>query len=112
LIPDYPLKAHAASLGLVFCNVKEFPPKYHGGAFIVQHGSWNRKKLSGYKIVFVPFENGRPSGVAEDFLTGFIVDPNDDKVFGRPVGAIFTQDGFLLVTDDKTHTIWKVSYKN
>ncbi len=110
LIPDYALKAHTASLGLVFYTGKRFPEKYHNGAFIVQHGSWNKEKLSGYKIVFVPFKGGKPSGEAEDFLTGFIVDPNKDEVYGRPVGAIVTKDGSLLITDDKTHTVWRVSY--
>ena len=66
--------AHTASLGLAFYNQKAFPAKYHGGAFIGQHGSWNRSQLSGYKVVFVPFQNGKPSGDPEDFLTGFIAD--------------------------------------
>lgn len=109
LIPDVALASHSASLGLAFYKGKSFPKKYYGGAFIVQHGSWNRKKLSGYKIVFIPFQNGRPTGRPQDFLTGFIVDPNDNKVYGRPVGAIVIQDGSLLVTDDKTNTIWRVS---
>ncbi|NNE75770.1 MAG: sorbosone dehydrogenase family protein [Pricia sp.] len=111
LVPDVALKSHTASLGLAFYTGDSFPEKYHGGAFVVQHGSWNREKLSGYKVVFVPFENGKPSGDSEDFLTGFIVDPNDDEVYGRPVGAIVTKDGSLLITDDKTHTVWKVSAK-
>lgn len=109
LIPDFALQAHTASLGLVFYTGNSFPEKYHGGAFVVQHGSWNRKKLSGYKVVFIPFENGKPSGEPQDFLTGFIIDPDDDKVYGRPVGAIVTGDGSLLITDDKTHTVWRVS---
>ncbi|HET8735035.1 MAG TPA: sorbosone dehydrogenase family protein [Pricia sp.] len=109
LIPDYALKSHTASLGLVFYDGQSFPEKYHGGAFVVQHGSWNKEKLSGYKVVYIPFENGKPAGPEADFLTGFIVDPNDDEVYGRPVGAIVTKDGALLVTDDKTHTIWRIS---
>jgi len=109
LFPDYALKSHTASLGLVFYDGDSFPEKYHGGAFVVQHGSWNKKKLSGYRVIYVPFKNGKPSGPEEDFLTGFIVDSDKDEVYGRPVGAIVTQDGSLLVTDDKTHTVWKVS---
>ncbi|MGC1514140.1 MAG: sorbosone dehydrogenase family protein [Maribacter sp.] len=109
LIPDYALKSHTASLGLVFYDGNSFPEKYHGGAFVVQHGSWNKEKLSGYRVIYIPFENGKPSGPEEDFLTGFIVDPQEDEVYGRPVGAIVTQDGSLLVTDDKTHTIWRIS---
>ena len=109
MIPDFALKAHTASLGLVFYRSDSFPVKYHNGAFIVQHGSWNRDKLSGYKVVFVPFENGKPSGPAEDFLTGFIVDPKKDEVYGRPVGAVVMPDGAMLITDDKTNTIWRIS---
>ena len=112
LIPDFGLKSHTASLGLVFYNKNVFPEKYHNGAFIVQHGSWNKDQLSGYKVIFVPFKNGRPSGPEEDFLTGFIVDPTEDEVYGRPVGAIVTKDGSLLITDDKTHTVWRVSYND
>ena len=112
LIPDFGLKSHTASLGLVFYNKNVFPEKYHNGAFIVQHGSWNKDRLSGYKVIFVPFKNGLPSGPEEDFLTGFIVDPEEDEVYGRPVGAIVTKDGALLITDDKTHTVWRVSYND
>lgn len=109
IIPDYALKSHTASLGLVFSTGNRFPKEYRNGAFIVQHGSWNRDKLSGYKVVFVPFENGKPVGPPKDFLTGFIVDPDKDEVYGRPVGAIMTKDGALLITDDKTNTIWRVA---
>ncbi|WP_373516383.1 sorbosone dehydrogenase family protein [Pricia sp.] len=109
IVPDFALQSHTASLGLVFYTGNSFPQKYHGGAFVVQHGSWNRKELSGYKVVFVPFENGKPSGKPEDFLTGFVVNPNEDKVYGRPVCAIMTEEGSLLITDDKTNTIWRIS---
>lgn len=111
IVPEVDLGSHTASLGLAFCKSKQFPAKYQNGAFIAQHGSWNREPLSGYKVVFVPFSNGKPSGKMEDFLTGFIVDPKDDKVRGRPTGVTFLNDGSLLVTDDKTGTIWKVSAK-
>ena len=109
IVPDFALIAHTASLGLDFYTAKAFPEKYRNGAFITQHGSWNRKPLSGYRVVFVPFKNGKPSGPAEDFLTGFIVDPNKDEVFGRPVGIATAKDGALLLADDKTNTIWRIS---
>ncbi|MBD3583574.1 PQQ-dependent sugar dehydrogenase [Flavobacterium selenitireducens] len=109
IAPEVDLGSHTASLGLVFNKGNRFPAKYKNGAFIAQHGSWNREPLSGYKVVFVPFSNGKPSGKMEDFLTGFIVDPGDNKVKGRPVGVTFISDGSLLVTDDKTGNIWRVS---
>lgn len=111
IIPDVPLGAHTASLGLVFYSGDVFPERYHQGAFIAQHGSWNRKPLSGYKVLFVPFANGRPSGKPEDFLTGFVKDSIASTVSGRPVGLLVTKDGALLITDDKTNRIWKVSYQ-
>lgn len=109
IVPDVDLGSHTASLGLAFSRGKMFGGKYANGAFVAQHGSWNRDPLSGYKVVFVPFENGKPSGPMEDFLTGFIVDPNEKQVRGRPVGVTFLPDGSLLVTDDKTNQIWRVS---
>jgi glucose/arabinose dehydrogenase len=112
LVPDFPLGAHTASLGLAFYTGTSFPEKYRNGVFIAQHGSWNRKKISGYQMIFVPFKNGNPSGKSEEFLTGFIVDPEKDIVRGRPVGVIVTPEGDLLVTDDKTNTIWRVTATN
>jgi glucose/arabinose dehydrogenase len=109
IVPDFALLPHTASIGLAFYTAKAFPEKYRNGAFIAQHGSWNSKLLSGYKVVFVPFKNGKPAGPAEDFLTGFIVDPNKDQVYGRPTGVIVAPDGALLLTDDKTNTIWRIS---
>jgi len=109
LVPEVDLGSHTASLGLAFNKGTAFPEKYENGAFIAQHGSWNRDPISGYKVVFVPFKNGKPSGKMEDFLTGFIVDPKDNEVRGRPVGTTFLPDGSLLVTDDKTGTIWRVT---
>lgn len=110
LKPDVDLGAHTASLGLAFYDKKNFPAKYHNGAFIAQHGSWNRSKLSGYKVVFVPFANGKPTGKPEDFLTGFIADIEKDKVYGRPTGVVVLHTGALLLTDDITNTIWHISY--
>jgi glucose/arabinose dehydrogenase len=110
--PDYALGSHVAPLGLVFYNGKTFPEHYHGGAFIGMHGSWNRSNLVGYKVAFVPFENGRPSGTIEDFLTGFIVNPKGREVYGRPVGVAVWTDGSLLVADDAAGKIWRVSARN
>ena len=111
IVPDVALGSHTASLGMVFYNKQSFPDKYHNGAFIAQHGSWNRSIISGYKIVFVPFKDGKPSGKPEDFLTGFVADLSKSEVHGRPVCVALTSDGSLLVTDDVSNTIWKVSAK-
>lgn len=108
IVPDVSLGAHTASLGLVFYTRKDFPAKYHEGAFIAQHGSWNRSTLSGYKVLFVPFQNGKPSGPPEDFLTGFMADLEKDKVYGRPVGLTITPKGKLLIADDVNGIIWQV----
>lgn len=111
IVPDVNLGAHTASLGLLFYTGKSFPKKFQGGAFIAQHGSWNRSVLSGYQVAFVPFTNGKPSGKMEPFLTGFIADLESEKVYGRPVGLAVLADGSLLVTDDASNTIWRVSVK-
>jgi len=107
IVPDVALGAHTASLGLAFYSGNKFPVKYNGGAFVGQHGSWNRSQLSGYKVVFVPFTNGKP-GIPEDFLTGFIVKPGKKEVHGRPVGVAVAKDGTLLVADDVGNCIWRV----
>ena len=109
LVPDVPLGAHTASLGLAFYNQTAFPAKYRNGAFIGQHGSWNRTAFSGYKVVFVPFANGRPSGPPEDFLTGFLAGGGSKDAYGRPVGVTALPDGSLLVADDAADKIWRVS---
>ncbi|MFH7017892.1 PQQ-dependent sugar dehydrogenase [Flavobacterium sp. FlaQc-47] len=109
IIPDVPVGAHTASLGLAFYNKTAFPSKYQNGAFVGQHGSWNRAKISGYKVVFVPFANGKPSGKPEDFLTGFISNAEKAEVYGRPVAVTVMKDGSLLVNDDSGNTIWKVT---
>jgi glucose/arabinose dehydrogenase len=109
IVPDVSVGSHTASLGLAFYNKQAFPPKYHNGAFVGQHGSWNRSTLSGYKVVFVPFANGKPSGKPEDFLTGFIADASKSEVYGRPVCVAILDDGSMLVTDDASNTIWRVS---
>ena len=109
LVPDVPLGAHTASLGLAFYDKTAFPTKYRNGAFIGQHGSWNRTAFSGYKVVFVPFANGKPSGPPEDFLTGFLAGGDSKDAYGRPVGVTTLPDGSLLVADDAADKIWRVS---
>jgi glucose/arabinose dehydrogenase len=104
--PDYALGAHTASLGLAFYSGDAFPARYRGGAFIGQHGSWNRRVRSGYKVVFVPFRDGVPSGLPEDVLTGFLDD--DGHARGRPVGVAVDARGALLVADDVGGRIWRV----
>jgi glucose/arabinose dehydrogenase len=105
--PDYALGPHTASLGLTFYDAKLLPSHYANGAFIGQHGSWNRKPSSGYKVIFVPFANGRPNGDAEDILTGFLTPDGDAN--GRPVGVAVDKPGALLVADDVGNTIWRVT---
>ena len=103
LTPDYAIGAHTASLGLAFSNV----PGFKKGAFIGQHGSWNRSELVGYKVAFVPFADGKPNGQPQDLLSGFIADREKGEVYGRPVAVTFT-DTYLLVTDDAANVIWAV----
>ena len=107
LVPDVNLGAHTASLGLAFYTGKAFPQKYRGGAFVGQRGSWNRSQFAGYRVAFVPFVDGEPSGPPEDFLTGFIAD--EDRVYGRPVGVAIAADGSLLVCDEPGNVVWRVS---
>ena len=109
--PDFALGSHVAPLGLAFYNGNAFPARYHGGAFIGLHGSWNRSSLVGYKVAFVPFANGKPSGAVEDFLTGFLPNPKANEVYGRPVGVAVWSDGSLLVSDDGGNKVWRVSVK-
>ncbi|SAL30930.1 glucose/sorbosone dehydrogenase-like protein [Caballeronia turbans] len=107
IVPDYALGAHTASLGLAFYDGNAFPERYRNGAFIGQHGSWNRKPRSGYKVIFVPFDNGKPSGPPEDVLTGFL--SSDGHALGRPVGVAVDRKGALLVADDVGNTVWRVA---
>lgn len=111
IVPDVPVGAHTASLGLAFYTKDAFPAKYKNGIFVGQHGSWNRAKISGYKLIFVPFANGKPSGKPEDFLTGFIANEEKAEVYGRPVAVTIMNDGSLLVNDDSGNTIWQVTVK-
>jgi glucose/arabinose dehydrogenase len=107
LVPDYALGAHTASLGLAFYEGKLFPQRYAGGAFIGQHGSWNRNPRSGYKVIFVPFVAGRPVGAPEDVLTGFLT--AEGEALGRPVGVAVDRVGALIVADDVGNTVWRVT---
>ncbi|MET0743188.1 MAG: sorbosone dehydrogenase family protein [Microvirga sp.] len=106
IAPDYALSSHVAALGMTFSMGAALPPEYADGAFIGEHGSWNRKSYNGYKVVYVPFENGRPSGKAQDVVTGFI---KGDDTQGRPVGVGIDGTGALLVADDAGNTLWRVA---
>lgn len=107
-VPDVLIQAHSASMGMVFYEGSQFPPEYKGDAFAAQHGSWNRSKRTGYKVIRVPLKDGMPMGEYEDFMTGFVV--NDSSVWARPVGIAVAHDGAVLVSDDGNGTIWRVSY--
>jgi glucose/arabinose dehydrogenase len=107
IVPDYALGNHTAALGLIFNRGSLFPQEYRHGAFIGEHGSWNRRPLSGYKVIFVPFANGRPSGQPRDVLTGFL--DNEGHALGRPVGVVIDKQGALLVADDVGNTVWRMS---
>ncbi|MBW3544506.1 MAG: sorbosone dehydrogenase family protein [Bacteroidetes bacterium] len=109
LVPDVAVGAHTASLGLAFYNQQAFPEKYHNGAFIGQHGSWNRTALNGYRVLFVPFRNGKPAGPPEDFLTGLVADLAKSEVYGRPVSVAILPDGAMLLSDDDSNTLWRIS---
>jgi len=109
VVPDYALGSHRAPLGIAFSNPRGMPPEFASGAFIGEHGSWNRKPMAGYKVVFVPFANGRPSGQPVDFLTGFL--SADEKALGRPVGVALDKSGALLVADDVGNAVWRVAPK-
>jgi glucose/arabinose dehydrogenase len=106
-VPDYALGSHVAALGLAFAQADSLGGNHDAGAFIGLHGSWNRRPLSGYKVVFVPFANGAPSGPMQDVLTGFL--DEDENALGRPVGVIFDRTGALLVADDVGNVVWRVS---
>ncbi|MGV3740870.1 MAG: PQQ-dependent sugar dehydrogenase, partial [Burkholderiaceae bacterium] len=107
IVPDYALGAHTASFGIVFYQGKALPEQYRGGAFVAQHGSWNRKPHSGYKVIYVPFANGKPSGPAADVLTGFLSEGG--KALGRPIGMEVDKTGALLISDDVGNVVWRAS---
>ncbi|MBV9419278.1 MAG: sorbosone dehydrogenase family protein, partial [Alphaproteobacteria bacterium] len=107
--PDYALGAHTASLGLAFSDAANLGPAYAHGAFVGQHGSWNRNPRAGYRVIFVPFNGDKPSGPPKPVLTGFLSDKGE--ALGRPVGVTIAKDGALLVADDVGNTVWRVSAK-
>ena len=107
IVPDYALSSHVAPLGMAFYTTDGLPPKYRGGAFVGEHGSWDREQFNGYKVVFVPFNGGHPSGKAEDVVTGFL--NSEGKARGRPVGVAIDKTGALLIADDVGNTVWRVT---
>ncbi|HEV2362678.1 MAG TPA: PQQ-dependent sugar dehydrogenase [Caulobacteraceae bacterium] len=107
-VPEVLLQAHTAPLGIVFYDGAQFPARYRGDAFVAEHGSWNRTRRVGYKVVRVRFSGGRPTGAVEDFLTGFVI--SDAAAWGRPVGVTVAADGALLVSEDASGTIWRISW--
>lgn len=111
IIPDVLVESHSAALGIQFYTGKMFPAEYRGDAFVAFHGSWNRQRLTGYKIIRIRFKNGKPVGNQyEDFLTGWLPDEKGNEVWGRPVGLLVNSDGSLLIADDGGRKIWRVSY--
>jgi len=107
-IPDVLIQPHSASLGLTFYNGNAFPAEYRGDGFAAEHGSWNRSRRTGYKVVRIRLKDGIPTGAYEDFVTGFVV--NDSEVWGRPVGVAVAHDGALLVSEDSNGTIWRITH--
>jgi len=107
IAPDYALSSHVAPLGLAFSAGSHLPDAYRSGAFVGEHGSWNRDPLNGYKVVYVPFSNGKPNGMAQDVVTGFL--NGDDQARGRPVGVAIDKTGALLIADDVGNTVWRVT---
>jgi glucose/arabinose dehydrogenase len=108
LVPDVLLQAHSASLDMTFYDGDQFPEEYRLDAFAAEHGSWNRARRTGYKVIRIPLRDGRATGEYEDFLVGFVTPEGD--VWGRPVGVAVAKDGALMVTDDGSNTVWRVSY--
>jgi glucose/arabinose dehydrogenase len=109
-VPDVMLQAHSAPLGIAFYDGTAFPDDYRGDAFVTMHGSWNRGTRTGYKVVRLIFDNGKPTGEYEDFMTGFVL--GEDKVWGRPVGVAIAHDGSLIVSEDGNGTLWRVTYSS
>ncbi|MNP06813.1 hypothetical protein D3C76_988130 [compost metagenome] len=107
IAPDYAVGPHTASLGLTFAENSKLPPPFTQGAFIGQHGSWNRNPHSGYKVIFVPFSAGKPAGTPIEVLSGFLNEK--EEAMGRPVGVVIDRQGDLLVADDVGNKVWRVS---
>jgi glucose/arabinose dehydrogenase len=108
IVPDVLVQSHSASLDLIFYDGQQFPPEYRGEIFASEHGSWNRARRTGYKVIRVPMKDGKATGEYEDFLVGFVTP--EGNVWGRPVGVAVAKDGSLLVTDDGSQTVWRVAY--
>jgi glucose/arabinose dehydrogenase len=108
IVPDVLLEPHNASLELTFYEAQQFPEKYRAGIFAAEHGSWNRSVRTGYEVIFVPTKDGKATGEYEDFVTGFVT--SDGKVWGRPVGVAVAKDGSLMISDDGSDSIWRISY--
>ncbi|HVS29811.1 MAG TPA: sorbosone dehydrogenase family protein [Thermoanaerobaculia bacterium] len=111
VVPSVLLESHSAALGIGFYDGTMFPARYRGGAFVALHGSWNRSRRTGYKVIHIPFSNGRPAGGYDDFVVGWAPDPASRIVWGRPVGILVLRDGSLLVSDDGANVIWRVTYE-
>ena len=111
LTGDVLIQAHSSILGLAFYEGKMFPKEYRGDAFVALHGSWNRTKRTGYKIIRIRFKNGKPVGGYDDFLIGWMLDESSREVWGRPVGLLVLADGSMLITDDGANKIWRVTYR-
>jgi glucose/arabinose dehydrogenase len=109
IVPDVLVQAHSASLQMSFYDGTQFPAEYRGDAFAAEHGSWNRAKLTGYKVIRIRLADGAPTGEYEDFMTGFVL--RDGEAWGRPVGVAVAKDGSLLVSEDAGGSIWRVEYR-
>jgi glucose/arabinose dehydrogenase len=107
IVPDYALSSHVAPLGMAFYTGSNLPAQFQSGAFVGEHGSWNRDRFNGYRVVFVPFKDGHPNGLAQDVVTGFLT--SDGKAHGRPVGLAVDRLGGLLIADDAGDTVWRVT---
>lgn len=110
-VPDVLVTSHSAALGIVFNDKKMFPQEYENDAFVALHGSWNRQKLTGYKVIRIKMKDGKPVGGYEDFISGWLPSEDSNEVWGRPVGLLMNSDGSLLICDDGGDKIWRVSYQ-
>ena len=108
IVPDVLLQSHMASIDLTFYDGDQFPKEYRHDAFAAEHGSWNRARRTGYKVIRVPMKDGKATGEYEDFLVGFVT--KEGNVWGRPAGVAVAKDGSLMVTDDGSGTVWRVAY--
>lgn len=111
IVPDVLIEPHSAALGIVFYTGNMFPAEYRNDAFVALHGSWNRKQRTGYKVIRIPLQKGKPAGGYENFLTGWVPDENAPEVWGRPVGLAVLRDGSMLVVDDGGKKVWRVTYR-